>query len=246
MSEILNYRQRIYEKYRSHIQQSEDILSPRAAGRFGAAYGYFLRKWLPNNKEARIIDLACGNGQLLNFYKQLGYRNVSGVDISAQQVEASRKIVGEVTRADIMAHLRSYENSFDFISAIDIMEHLCKNEILDFLDGCLRALKPGGRLIIQTPNAESWSAGAMRYCDLTHEVSFTPPGLTRLLGLCGFKTMACRELPPVPWGYSFKSTLRYLLWQGIRAVMKTVNVIETGGSGSGIFTRVFLISGIKE
>jgi hypothetical protein len=42
------------------------------------------------------------------------------------------------------------------------------------------------------------------------------------------------------------STLRYLVWRMIRVALKVCNVAETGDAGSGVLTRVFLISGIKK
>jgi hypothetical protein len=46
-------------------------------------------------------------------------------------------------------------------------------------------------------------------------------------------------------GYSTASTLRWCVWQAIRAGLKVWNIAETGDAGSGVFTRVFLISGVK-
>jgi hypothetical protein len=63
--------------------------------------------------------------------------------------------------------------------------------------------------------------------------------------LAGFGEIHARELGPVPLGYGIASTVRYLVWQTIRAGLKIWNVAETGSVGSGVFTRVFSISGIK-
>jgi hypothetical protein len=84
-----------------------------------------------------------------------------------------------------------------------------------------------------------------RYGDFTHEVGLTPALLTRLLKLSGFQIVAAREAGPVPWGYSLVSSLRYLIWQSIRMGLKIGNLAETGSAGSGVLTRVFLITGLK-
>jgi hypothetical protein len=77
-------------------------------------------------------------------------------------------------------------------------------------------------------------------------VGFSPNGLSRLLRLTGFTETEAREMGPVPFGYSMTSTLRYLVWRTIRVTLKVWNIAETGNTGSGVLTRVFLISGIKK
>jgi hypothetical protein len=42
------------------------------------------------------------------------------------------------------------------------------------------------------------------------------------------------------------STLRNLVWQAFRMVLKVWNIAETEDAGSGVFIRVFLMSGIKK
>lgn len=142
-------------------------------------------------------------------------------------------------------HLERKPESYDLITGYDIVEHFHKDEVLRFLDGCHSALKPGGRLILQTPNADSpWGIGYI-YGDFTHEVAFNPNALSRLLRLAGFCRIEAREAGPVPWGSSAKSTLRYFIWQIIRVGLLSWNLAETGAKGSGILTRVFLISAVK-
>jgi SAM-dependent methyltransferase len=240
----LVYRKRIYEHYASRFQDTPEVFDTAGAQRWGRAYDYRFRGWLPESKEAAIVDLACGGGKLLYFFKDRGYQVVSGVDISLEQVKLARQVTSEVVEADVLAFLEERPQAFDLIIGLDIIEHLHKDEVLRFLDLCHVALHPGGRLILQTPNAESPWGNALRYGDFTHECCFAPRGLLRLLALCGFRDLEFRETGPVPWGYSFPSTLRYIIWQGFRAFLKLWNAAEAH-TGSGVFTRVFLASGVK-
>lgn len=58
---------------------------------------------------------------------------------------------------------------------------------------CWRALKPGGRLILQTPNADSpWALG-VRYGDFTHEICLNPNSAQHLLTVGGSQRVAVRE-----------------------------------------------------
>ena len=190
--------------------------------------------------------MSCGGGRLLCFFKRMGYLNVQGVDISPEQVRLARQVIHNVDEANVLEWLEAHSSTFDLITALDLIEHFQKPEVLRFLDGCHNALKPGGRLILQTPNADSPWGTVLRYGDFSHEVGLNPNALTRLLRLTGFEQVQSREMGPVPVGHSIKSTIRYLIWQSIRAGLKLWNLAETGGAGSGVFTRVFLIAAVKK
>jgi SAM-dependent methyltransferase len=151
-----------------------------------------------------------------------------------------------VKQESVLDHLENNPDSYDLITGYDIVEHFNKDEVLRFLDGCFSALQPGGRLILQTPNADSPWGNSLRYGDFTHEVCFNPNSLIRLLRLVGFGNLEIREAGPVPYGNSLTSMVRSLIWQVIRAGLRIWNLAETGSSGTGVWTRVFLISGIKK
>jgi SAM-dependent methyltransferase len=141
---------------------------------------------------------------------------------------------------DLLAFLRARPQRFDLLTGLDIVEHFTKDEVLEFLDACRGALRPGGRLVLQTPNGESPFGGAVRYGDFTHETCFTPALLAQLLELTGFTAVECRECHPVARGVV--SLLRIALWRVIRQLLRLWNLAETGSAGSGVLTRVFLAS----
>jgi len=201
---------------------------------------------LQPSPEDVLLDVACGGGKLLQFYLDAGYIDVHGVDLSPEQVALARQVTPNVAQANVLDYLAENPGRFDLISGLDIVEHFRKDEVLQFLDLCFAALKPGGRLVLQTPNAESPWGTYHRYNDLTHELAFNPNALSRLLDLVGFEAIEAREQGPVRWGYSVSSTLRWCVWQCIRAGLKAWNVAETGDAGSGVFTRVFLLNGIAK
>jgi 2-polyprenyl-3-methyl-5-hydroxy-6-metoxy-1,4-benzoquinol methylase len=240
------YRDRIYEKYSSGFQDKGPAFDVVAARRWGKAYDWYFRHWLPADKEAQIVDLACGSGLLLHFFRERGYSNVAGVDISPEQIALSRQVIVEVTEDNVLHFVKTHENTFDLITALDLVEHFRKEEVLTFLDGCYAALRSGGRLILQTSNAETPWGAYHRYNDFTHEVCFQSNSLSRLMRLTGFINVTGREQGPVPKGYSTASAIRYILWRLIRFSLRFYNFVETGEPGSGIFTRVFLMSGGKK
>ncbi|OAI49813.1 hypothetical protein AYO43_00090 [Nitrospira sp. SCGC AG-212-E16] len=240
------YRDRLYSNYGHDFQDAGEKFDRDGALRWGRACAYHLRDWIPERKEARVLDLACGAGRLLFFFSERGYKDLTGVDISPDQVAMARQVTPNVRQESVLDHLESNPASYDIITGYDIVEHFYKDEALRFLDGCLGALKPGGRLILQTPNADSPWGTMHRYNDFTHEICFNPNSLTRLLRMVGFCNIEVREAGPVAWGSSLTSSVRYLIWQMIRLGLCVWNLAETGDAGGGVWTRVFLISGIKK
>ena len=243
---LTTYRDRLYSSYGRNFQDAGETFDREGALRWSRAIAYHLRGWTPQSKDARILDLACGSGRLLFVFSEQGYKDLTGVDISPDQVILARQITPDVRHESVLDHLENSPDSYDLITGYDIVEHFNKDEVLQFLDGCLGALRPGGRLILQTPNADSPLGASVRYGDFTHELCFTPNSLTRLMRMVGFSGIEAREAGPVPFGNSVASSVRYLLWQVIRAGLRLWNLVESGAAGSGVWTRVFLISGIKK
>lgn len=239
-----NYRQRIFKEYTSYSQNLQTPLDSGKIKRWAQGYGTYLKGWLPQRKGASILEVGCGSGKLLHFFKAREYTNITGVDISAEHVQLAKKIVEAVVQADIMEFLENVDKTYDLIIGLDIIEHFQKDEVLRFLDACYKTLKPHGRIILQTPNAQSPFVPSIFFGDVTHEICFTPNGLQRVLNLCGFHNVQVRETGPVVHG--FASALRYVFWRMIRQGLRLWNLIETGNCEDAVFTRTFLISAHKK
>ena len=238
-----DYRSRIYARYATAIQDAGARFDYPGALRWSRPYRRYLRGWLPLNHDAAILEVGCGSGHLLHLLGRLGYSDVTGVDLSPEQVALARQVCPNVVEADAIEWLKGKDGQYDLIVALDVVEHLRKEEVLLFLDACCDSLKPGGRLILQTPNAESAFGLGIRYGDFTHEVGFTPDCLARLLALSGFDGAEPRETGPAVHGVC--SAIRFTLWRLVRLGIMAWNAVETGGVGSRIVTRVFLISAVR-
>lgn len=235
-------RENIYSQYGRDFQDSGEAFDAVAADRWGKAYDWYFRNWLPADKSAAIGELAPGTGKMLHFLKSRGYRNLSAVDISPDQVRMARQVAEDVTLGNALEWLAERKGHFDLIIALDLIEHFTRPESLDFLDLCHAALKPGGRLILQTPNGDSPFGLQHRYNDMTHEWCFNNNLLERLMRRTGFDSIEGREMGPPPWGYSLKATVRFIIWRVARAMIQLVNIAEQGGP-EPVLTRVFLMSG---
>jgi predicted TPR repeat methyltransferase len=175
-----------------------------------------------------LVDLGCGYGRLLVGLKSMGYTNCTGVDGSESQLSIARQLgLAALVLEDIHTFLRDApDESADVVTAIDVLEHLKKSELIETLDQVRRILRSNGRLVLHLPNAEGIFSNQTRYADLTHEMSFTRTSLRQVLGACGFSLLRCYEDEPVPHG--FISCARYLLWQVCRLFFAFVSSVETG------------------
>ena len=146
VNELKDFRTRMYERYRS-VHGLANSLDDRV---LRAPYvRHFIQKHFPPNREAKILDLGCGSGTLLHFLREAGYRNVSGVDTSPEQVvEAQRSGIDGVRQGDLIDALRRIDNGeIDVVVTFDVIEHMNKPELLEFSEEVYRVLKTGGRWV---------------------------------------------------------------------------------------------------
>ncbi len=150
-----DYRRRLYDAYveasPTHYQM---LATPAAFENLRAFYRATHGPWLPTSRSARILEVGCGSGQFCYFLQKEGYTRFEGVDASPQMLEVCRRMgVANARQGNALTHLHAHADEFDAIVANDFIEHLTKPEILDFLAHARAALRPGGRLIMKTPNA---------------------------------------------------------------------------------------------
>jgi 2-polyprenyl-3-methyl-5-hydroxy-6-metoxy-1,4-benzoquinol methylase len=229
------YRSKFYENY-TRVQmpkwnepstKSDTVWIKAALGR--------LRGWLPADLKAKCLDLGCGSGLVLETLRHAGYSDLRGVDIGGQAVDIAREKGFQVAQADLCDFLRESNGSFDLITAFDVVEHFGKDEIIEVFTLVRDCLKPGGRFILQTPNASSPLAASIRYGDLTHEWIFNADSLIPILCLVGFNDVRIREITPYVHGVF--SAMRWAVWNLIRTGCALWYVAETGSARDGVYTR---------
>lgn len=105
-------------------------------------------QWVPGG---HLLDVGCGNGRFLRSMRSLGW-NVQGVEFSEDGVRVCRKADLPVHHGDLASAALAAE-SFDVITVRHVIEHI--PEPLPFMCELVRVLKPGGRLIMETPNSRA-------------------------------------------------------------------------------------------
>ena len=116
-----------------------------------------------------VLDIGCGRGEWLELLKKERIQ-ARGVDRNRVFVEQCRRIDLEVEEQDALAYLGSVpDRSLSVITSFHLVEHLGFEELIRLLDEMIRALKPGGLLILETPDPENFMVGSYSfYADPTH------------------------------------------------------------------------------
>jgi len=246
MNSLQDYRTRCYDVYMSEHWKYSHSFSKEAYDFFSKISSKRFKKVLPTDKNIKILDVACGNGYFLYFLQKQGYVNSTGIDLGHEQLESAHKAgVKNLIKTDLFEYLPEHLQSFDLIVANDIIEHLKKDEVLKFLDCIYASLKPNGKVLLATVNAESLFGCKAMFVDFTHEQIFTPISLSQVMRVCGFKDVVVYGEKPVI--HDLKSAIRSVLWRGLRKLLKIYTAIENGtGRGvwkqSGIFeSRMFVV-----
>ncbi|TFH86506.1 class I SAM-dependent methyltransferase [Billgrantia azerbaijanica] len=153
----------------------------------------------PAMQEGRaLLDLGCGRGEWLRLVEEAGF-TARGVDLNAANVSVSRAEGLEVRYQDALGALRDQpDQSLGMITAFHLVEHLTPEALHRLLQEVHRALAPGGRLLLETPNPHNLNVGSCTfYLDPTHERPIPPEYLAFLAEFVGFADTAILPLHPV-------------------------------------------------
>lgn len=222
-----DHRAAYYRRYVSAFKQ-RDV----AGGRWDEAA--FLRwcdahyaAWLRSApRDGAVLELGSGDGSMLAYLQSIGFSNLVGIDVSEEQAQVARGRGQPVRVQDAFEALAVPASTLSGIVALDFLEHFSKAEVGELLRLSAAALRPGGFLLVRTPNGQGIFSGQIVYGDLTHSTIFTPGSLRQALDLAGFTDIRFREATFSRRG--LRGRLRAVAWELIRALANLVRRVQSG------------------
>ncbi len=97
-----------------------------------------------------VLDVGCSSGVLLHALREAGVRQVRGIDPAAGASAAARTLF-DVAVVQAQAETHDDYGSHDLVCLMAVLEHLLAPRVL--LNEIARQLKPGGRVLIEIPDA---------------------------------------------------------------------------------------------
>ena len=145
-----------------------------------------------------LLDLGCGRGEALRVFAAAGM-DVRGVDASAEMAARCREQGYAVEHGDGLAHLAAQPpGSLGAVVSFHVIEHLPPRAVERLLALAFAALRPGGVLVIETPNPLSLVVAARNFwLDPTHLRPVHPETALQLARQLGFAAEIL-ELRPFP------------------------------------------------
>jgi len=108
---------------------------------------------LPASPGARLLEIGCGSGAFLARMRSLGW-NVFGIDPDPAAISWGLQTHNLDVTCGTWEQMRFPADFFDVITMNHVIEHV--HDPIGLLTECQRILCPGGKVILTTPNADSW------------------------------------------------------------------------------------------
>lgn len=165
---------------------------------------------------AKALDVGCREGIQTRWLEARGY-DVTSIDKEPMYAPA--------LRVDIEHGLPFCDASFDLIWCSEVIEHLYN--VADTLQEFRRVLKPGGKIVITTPNSYFW---LMRCVQI---LGFSPARLQNLDHKQFFALSDIQRLFPAAtlFGFFPYALVKARITRGIGLLSPTFVIIETASSG---------------
>jgi len=155
----------------------------------------FISKAASNRSDVDLLDVGCGSAALLGLMKERGYR-VMGVDFSSEAAAVARKENGVHVVVGSLHDAAFPKASFDIVTLFHVMEHVTNPR--DVLQEVGRILRPGGSVVLQVPNIDSWQFRIFKAkwygLDIPrHVIDYSSDAILRLLSESGFAVNRIRH-----------------------------------------------------
>jgi len=167
-------------------------------------------------KNAKVLDVGCGRGQLLRAFRQSGC-DVTGTEFSEEACRFAREVLKLPVRVGLLQELNFPDNSFDVVVMWHVLEHV--SDPRPTIAEVARILRPGGIFLVAVPNfgspeAQLTKAGWFHLDVPRHLSHHTSESLSQSLTAAGLSPTWVSSLAPEYDTFSFVQS--FLNWFGVQ------------------------------
>jgi 2-polyprenyl-3-methyl-5-hydroxy-6-metoxy-1,4-benzoquinol methylase len=167
--------------YHDYLPALTQTLPPLTRRRYEALLARLARY----RTAGRFLDVGCGGGFLVEAARDLGWQ-AEGTEVSRAAADFGRGR-GVTIHVGVLSDARLPAGAFDAVTMMEVIEHV--PDPVALLRECADLLRPGGALLLTTPNWASLSRRVLgaRWSPVgrDHVVYFTPRHLRRALAAAG-------------------------------------------------------------
>jgi SAM-dependent methyltransferase len=140
-----------------------------------------------------VLDIGCGRGIFLGLLAATGIEGI-GLDHSDEAVSFCRGRGFDVVKEDARGYLSRTSRQFGGIFCSHVIEHLAYDEALELIGLSARALRPGGVILLVTPNSLDLATMSETFwLDPTHVRPYPTGLLKSMLENCGLRVVRERQ-----------------------------------------------------
>ncbi len=233
------------EKAVLHSRYSYTHIQDGLPGWLGWLAGFVLyRDSTPFIQDGSLLDIGCGGGKFLNSMQNIGW-TVEGVEFNPSAVQTCRDAGLKVFQGEL-SDAAFPDNTFDIVTARHVIEHISTPG--PFVAEIFRILKPGGKMILRTPNSRAlgrnWFGTNWFANDVPrHLILFSPGNLRLLAEELGFqplknKTFSSPKIILNSWDYLTNHTGKPSKKRKLRRMLARIYVAGAAllGRGDEIFS----------
>jgi SAM-dependent methyltransferase len=152
-------------------------------------------RYVDHFRRGPVLDLGCGRGEFLELMRQRGIES-RGVDLDSQMVERCREKGLSVVEAEAIRYLEQLEDeSIGGVFCAQVIEHMLPQQVMDLVRLCARKVRPGGTVVLETPNPESLQSLSSFSLDFTHVRLYHPLAIEWLLRKVGMEVSLDFSVP---------------------------------------------------
>jgi SAM-dependent methyltransferase len=210
------------EFYYSYQTRGRGVTTPddltKAFIRQKQSYQELIGPLLP--RSGRAVDIACGYGNMLYVFRDLGLQ-ATGFDLDKNQVALAQSIGLDARLGDLHTEIKALKD-VDLISAMDVIEHLDKNDAVQLLREVFLALAPRGVFVMRCPCADGFTGAHDVFNDMTHRWGATSVVVRQMLLATGFTRIELIDVSLPRYPESLLSKLRVMQVSIARKLGSTV------------------------